>query len=187
MLQVVEEAGMQMMDLINQSLTLYKLESGTYEHQPQSVDWLAVIMRAVRDTSMHREPACTVETTLDGQEVGKDMQLVIQGDSTLLYGMTANLLKNAVEASGGQPVRVDVTSGDPCVLEIRNRLPVPEKVRRSFFDKYSTHGKHNGTGLGTYSARLAAEAHGGHISMDTSPETGTVVRVALPKGEAQAA
>jgi PAS domain S-box-containing protein len=187
MLQVVEEAGMQMMDLINQSLTLYRLESGTYEHQPQSVDWLAVIMRAVRDTSMHREPACTVETTLDGQEVGKDMQLVIQGDSTLLYGMTANLLKNAVEASGGQPVRVDVTSGDPCVLEIRNRLPVPEEVRRSFFDKYSTHGKHNGTGLGTYSARLAAEAHGGHISMDTSPETGTVVRVALPKGETQAA
>lgn len=183
MLQVVEEAGMQMMDLINQSLTLYKLESGTYEHQPQSVDWLAIIMRAVRDTSMHREPACSVETTLDGQKVEKGMQLVIQGDGTLLYGMAANLLKNAVEASGGQPVRVDVTSGDPCVLEIRNHLPVPEEVRHSFFDKYSTHGKHNGTGLGTYSARLAAEAHGGNIAMDTSPETGTVVRVTLPRGE----
>jgi signal transduction histidine kinase len=186
MLQVVEEAGMQMMDLINQSLTLYKLESGTYEHQPQSVDWLAIIMRAVRDTSMHREPACSVETTLDGQKVEKGMQLVIQGDGTLLYGMAANLLKNAVEASGGQPVRVDVTSGDPCVLEIRNRLPVPEEVRRSFFDKYSTHGKHNGTGLGTYSARLAAEAHGGNIAMDTSPETGTVVRVTLPRGQTAA-
>jgi len=186
MLLVVEEAGMQMMDLINQSLTLYKLESGTYEHQPQPVDWLAVIRRAVRDTSMHREPACKVEAALDGEELRDDMQLVIQGDGTLLYGMAANLLKNALEASGGQPVRVDVTSGDPCVLEIRNRLPVPEEVRHSFFDKYSTHGKHNGTGLGTYSARLAAEAHGGNIAMDTSPETGTVVRVTLPRGEARA-
>jgi signal transduction histidine kinase len=187
MLQVVEEAGMQMMDLINQSLTLYKLESGTYEHQPKPVDWLAVILRAVRDTSMHREPACVVETTLDGKPVDKDAHLVIQGDGTLLYGMTANLLKNAIEASDGQPVRVDVTSGDPCVLDIRNRRPVPEEVRRSFFDKYSTYGKHNGTGLGTYSARLAAEAHGGHISMDTSSESGTVVRVSLPRGETDAA
>ncbi|WP_319582827.1 PAS domain-containing sensor histidine kinase [uncultured Pseudodesulfovibrio sp.] len=186
MLQVVEEAGMQMVDLINQSLTLYKLESGTYEHQPQSVDWLAIIMRAVRDTSMHRQPACVIETTLDSRAVDKDMHLVIQGDGTLLYGMTANLLKNAIEASDGQPVQVAVTSGDPCVLEIRNRLPVPEEVRHSFFDKYSTHGKHNGTGLGTYSARLAAEAHGGHITMDTSPEGGTTVRVALPKGETTA-
>ncbi|WP_207263205.1 PAS domain-containing sensor histidine kinase [Desulfovibrio sp. Huiquan2017] len=187
MLQVVEEAGMQMMDLINQSLTLYKLESGTYEHQPQSVDWLAIIMRAARDTSMHRDPACRVEATLDGEKVRDGMHLFIQGDSTLLYGMAANLLKNAVEASGGRPVHVDMTSGDPCVLEIRNSLPVPEEVRHCFFDKYSTHGKHNGTGLGTYSARLAAEAHSGNIAMDSSPETGTVVRVTLPGGGGAAA
>jgi PAS domain S-box-containing protein len=186
MLQVVEEAGMQMMDLINQSLTLYKLESGTYRHEPQPVDWLAIIMRAVRDTTLHREMDCRVDASLDGQAVRDDMRLDIQGDSTLLYGMTANLLKNAMEASGGQPVRVDVTSGNPCVLEIRNRLPVPDEVRRNFFDKYSTYGKHNGTGLGTYSAKLAAEAHGGTISMDTSNETGTTVRVALPKGDPQA-
>ncbi|EGB15435.1 multi-sensor signal transduction histidine kinase [Pseudodesulfovibrio mercurii] len=183
MLVVVEEAGMQMMDLINQSLTLYKLESGTYEHQPRPVDWLAIIMRAVRDTTMHREPACPVEATMDGKPVDRDMHMVIQGDNTLLYGMTANLLKNAVEASGGRPVRVAVTGGDPCVLEIRNSLPVPEEVRHCFFDKYSTSGKHNGTGLGTYSARLAAEAHGGNIAMDTSSE-GTVVRVTLPRGKA---
>jgi signal transduction histidine kinase len=132
---------------------------------------------------MHREPACSVETTLDGQKIVKGMQLVIQGDGTLLYGMAANLLKNAVEASGGQPIRVDLTSGDPCVLRISNKLPVPEEVRHSFFDKYSTHGKHNGTGLGTYSARLAAEAHGGNIAMETSPESGTVVRVTLPRGQ----
>ncbi|WP_272698722.1 PAS domain-containing sensor histidine kinase [Desulfovibrio sp. Fe33] len=182
MLQVVEEAGMQMMDLINQSLTLYKLESGTYRHEPQPVDWLGIIMRAVRDTTLHREADCRVEASLDGQPVRDDMRLDIEGDGTLLYGMTANLLKNAVEASGGQPVRVDVASGDPCVLEIHNSLPVPGEVRRTFFDKYSTHGKHNGTGLGTYSAKLAAEAHGGTISMDTSDRTGTVVRVSLPKG-----
>jgi signal transduction histidine kinase len=172
---------MQMMDLINQSLTLYKLESGTYNHQPVPVDWLGIIRRAARDTGMQREPACPVEVTLDGAEAGDGRELIIQGEGTLLYGMVANLLKNAVEASGGEPVRADLRSGDPCVLEIRNSQPVPPEVRQNFFDKYSTAGKGSGTGLGTYSARLAVEAHGGTIDMDTG-ETGTVVRVTLPRG-----
>ena len=183
MLQAVEEAGMQMMDLINQSLTLYKLESGTYEHHPQPVDWLGIIRRAVRDTALHREPGCTVELTLDDRSVPDETEFVIQADGTLLYGMAANLLKNALEASGGRPVLVNLVTKNPCVLEIRNRLPVPEEVRGNFFDKYSTCGKRGGTGLGTYSALLAAGAHGGTITMDTSPETGTVVRVSLPVGQ----
>ncbi|WP_316896389.1 PAS domain-containing sensor histidine kinase [Pseudodesulfovibrio indicus] len=181
MLRVVEEAGMQMMDLINQSLTLYKLESGTYQHQPVPVDWLGIIRRAARDTGMQRDPACPVAVTLDGAEAENGMEFVIEGEGTLLYGMVANLLKNAVEASGGEPVRADLCGGDPCVLEIRNSQPVPPEVRQNFFDKYSTAGKGSGTGLGTYSARLAVEAHGGTIDMDTG-ETGTVVRVTLPRG-----
>lgn len=181
MLRVVEEAGMQMMDLINQSLTLYKLESGTYRHQPVPVDWLGVIRRAARDTSMQREPFCPVEVSLDGVEPGDDGEFVIQGEGTLLYGMVANLLKNAEEAAGGEPVRVALRTGDPCVLEIRNRQPVPAEIRETFFDKYSTSGKSGGTGLGTYSARLAVEAHGGTIDMETG-ETGTVIRVTLPRG-----
>jgi two-component system chemotaxis response regulator CheY len=39
-----------------------------------------------------------------------------------------------------------------------------------------------GTGLGTYSARLIAEAQNGSISMQTSEESGTTIEVTLPKG-----
>jgi len=181
MLTVMEGAGMQMMDLINQSLTLYKLESGTYRYHPADTDWLEIIQRAVRDLQAQRSGDQTVEITLDGSPADEDAHLVIPGDPTLLYGMVANLLKNALESSDNKPVRVDLTSDDPCTVEIRNALAVPEEIRNTFFDKYATSGKGNGTGLGTYSARLAVKAHGGEIAMQTDTDTGTVVRVELPK------
>lgn len=181
MLTVMEGAGMQMMDLINQSLTLYKLESGTYRYHPADTDWLEIIQRAVRDLQAQRSGDQTVEITLDGSPADEDAHLVIPGDPTLLYGMVANLLKNALESSDNKPVRVDLTSDDPCTVEIHNALAVPEEIRNTFFDKYATSGKGNGTGLGTYSARLAVKAHGGEIAMRTDTDTGTVVRVELPK------
>ncbi|BDQ35013.1 PAS domain-containing sensor histidine kinase [Pseudodesulfovibrio portus] len=180
MLVVLEEAGMRMMDLINQSLTLYKLESGTYDHDPVPTDWLSIVRRAARGLESNKEFGQPVEITLDGRPVGVDDTLIIPGDSTLLYCMAANLLKNGLESAGDAPVRVAFTRGDPVVMEVRNSLPVPESVRETFFAKYSTHGKHNGTGLGTYSARLAVKAHKGTIAMNTTEEEGTVVRVELP-------
>lgn len=179
-LRVLEEAGMRMMDLINQSLTLYKLESGTYRHQPVPTDWLGMVRQAARGLQSNPALDLPVEISVDGVSAGEGDTLVIPGDSTLLYGMAANLLKNGLEAAGDSPVRVDFIRGDPVVMEIGNSLPVPESVRETFFDKYSTDGKHGGTGLGTYSAQLAVKAHGGIISMRTSDEDGTVVRVELP-------
>jgi len=180
MLTVLEEAGMRMMDLINQSLTLYKLESGTYGLHSVPTDWLGIVRRAARGLESNKAFPQPVEVTVDGKPAGVDDTLIIPGDSTLLYGMTANLLKNGLESAGDAPVRVAFTRGDPVVMEIANSLPVPESVRETFFTKYSTEGKHNGTGLGTYSARLAVKAHKGTISMRTSEEEGTVVRVELP-------
>jgi len=57
---------------------------------------------------------------------------------------------------------------------------VPESIRDHFFKKYVTAGKLKGTGLGTYSAKLIAEAHGGMINMQSSEDSGTTVTVQLP-------
>jgi signal transduction histidine kinase len=43
-----------------------------------------------------------------------------------------------------------------------------------------TAGKKNGTGIGTYSARLIAQTLGGGVEMRTGEEFGTVVTVRLP-------
>ncbi|MEZ0232684.1 MAG: hypothetical protein ACAH12_07570, partial [Methylophilaceae bacterium] len=63
-----------------------------------------------------------------------------------------------------------------------NKGAVPAAIRNSFFERFVTQGKSGGTGLGTYSARLLAEAQNGHISLDVSDEDNlTIVTVSLPR------
>ena len=65
-------------------------------------------------------------------------------------------------------------------IVLTNQGAVPESIRERFFEKYVTAGKPKGTGLGAYSARRIALAHGGDIAMTTDDATGTVVTVCLP-------
>jgi sensor histidine kinase regulating citrate/malate metabolism len=97
--------------------------------------------------------------------------------------MLANLIKNAIEASPSDEVITVSFDQDAewSYIGIHNKGTVPEEIRSSFFDKYVTQGKKTGTGLGTYSASLAARTQKGDISMETSEETGTVITVRLPK------
>jgi len=90
------------------------------------------------------------------------------------------LLRNALEASGREPISVDLQHDGDCVVRIHNTGVVPESIRKSFFDKYVTEGKAGGTGLGTYSAKLIALSHGGDIDMQSSEGSGTTVTVRLP-------
>jgi signal transduction histidine kinase len=89
---------------------------------------------------------------------------------------------NAVDASpDGGTVTVSL-EGVPCrVIRIRNRGAVPAEIRDQFFEKYKTWGKKRGTGLGTYSSKLMADAMGYGLRLDTSDEDdATVVSILLP-------
>ena len=65
---------------------------------------------------------------------------------------------------------------------IQNKGAVPADIREHFFDKFVTHGKQGGTGLGTYSARLLAEAQNGSVALEVSDqENSTTITVTLPR------
>jgi nitrogen-specific signal transduction histidine kinase len=67
---------------------------------------------------------------------------------------------------------------------IRNRGAVPESLRERFFDKYATSGKQTGTGLGTYSSLLFAEAQRGCVELEASEPGATTLIVRLPRPKA---
>ena len=85
------------------------------------------------------------------------------------------------KVGNGIETGIDLETGDgQVVTHIHNEGAVPMPVREHFFEKYVTHGKTHGTGIGTYSARLMAETQGGRIAMETSDESGTRLSVTLP-------
>lgn len=90
-----------------------------------------------------------------------------------------NLLKNALEASQDNSkisIRFQLQAKSS-VCEINNQGLVPEPVKERFFEKYSTHGKAEGNGLGTYTAKLLTEAQSGNIWFESEEDTGTTVFV----------
>ena len=181
MTRLMLDAGRRMQSMISLSLSFYRMERGTYALDPAILD-LASLARCVWEECGGPYRSARMELTLRSSEE----PFSAPGEELLCYTLLANLMKNALEASKpGESIEVRLAR-EPgwAVVEVANGQDVPEDVRHSFFEKYSTSGKHDGTGLGTYTARLIAQAHGGAIELETGDGRGTVVRVRLPDGRA---
>lgn len=181
-LQLIREAGVNMLESINLSHNLIKMETNSYILQPVSLDLKFIVARILRDLGSLLKGK-KLDVCIDWGVEEKE-PFTVHGEELLCYSMLANLLKNAAEASPDNATlsirgKMDVSRGMSC-LALHNEGAVPLEVRDVFFDMYSTHGKREGMGLGTYSARLIAETQKGTISMRTSEEEGTTVTICLP-------
>ncbi|MBF0186925.1 MAG: hybrid sensor histidine kinase/response regulator [Magnetococcales bacterium] len=184
LLRVVESSGYQMLRMINNSLDLYKMETGSYTLKPTGVD-LANIARRILHGSrpLVLSRGLTVGLRIDGEPEQGNESFAVRGEEMLCHAMLANLIQNALEASpDGGAVTIHLESGAERVCRIHNQGVVPEMVQERFFEKYATAGKSQGTGLGTYSAQLMATIMGGTITMQTNPEHGTNVTICLLPG-----
>jgi two-component system, sensor histidine kinase and response regulator len=184
----IQEAGRRMLTMINESLDLYKMETGTYEFQPNPIDLLDEIHRVIRENlDFEQSRGIRVETLVDGLPVTNQDVCTVSGEKLLIYSILSNIIKNSLEASPKeQTVNISIEDREldrQVILRINNQGAVPDEIRDRFFDKYVTSGKKSGTGLGTYSAKLMAEAQGATITMDTSEETGTTITVCFTQPE----
>lgn len=184
MLAAIEEAGRRMLEIIGLSQDLFRMEAGTFRLDPAPVDLLAVARRVLADGAWLAERhGLEVNLLLDGRTVRDGDGLVLAGREPLLYTMLSNLVGNALEAAchgGHVDLHLDTEPGG-IRLTVRNPGAVPREIRDRFFEKYVSAGKKTGTGIGTYNAKLIAEAHGGTIAMRTSDTEGTEVSVRLPR------
>ncbi|MBF0162600.1 MAG: hybrid sensor histidine kinase/response regulator [Magnetococcales bacterium] len=179
--RLIRESASQLREMVNMSVSLIKMEQGCYEVTLQPISLLPILHRILADHRAWRERR-RIETlmTVDGQPVQDQQVFMVLGDELLCYTLFANLYKNALEASeAGQVVSVTLRTGAMATVALHNHGVVPPVIREKFFEKYVTHGKKGGTGLGTYSARLMAETQRGSITLHSSEADGTTVTVAL--------
>lgn len=173
LMQTVEASGYRLLDMINRSLDMVKMEFGVYDVHAAVVDMRGVLQRVVAELQgLGEGKGQTVSIRVMGvRSEGKEAFLIV-GEDLLCHSMLSNLIKNAMEAAPENSdivVSLESSQADVCV-QIHNKGCVPPAIRTTFFDKYATSGKTGGTGLGTYSARLIAELHGGTITLDTETD-----------------
>ncbi|MES9996443.1 PAS domain S-box protein [Desulfovibrio aminophilus] len=180
-LKELERSARRLLTMIDRSLDLYKMETGVYQLAPESLDLAALACEALEDARIAARPSCRWTLLVDGlPDDGR--AFTIQGEERLLRTLLDNLACNAFEAAPENSTVVAALSrrSGSAVLEIANQGEIPPEIRDRLFEKYATAGKRHGTGLGTYSARLVAQAHGGTITADSSKPGRTTIRVSLP-------
>ncbi len=188
LVDLLRKASLSMRELIDRSLDAYRLEFGGYVPKLDRLDALAVA-RAVKTSYQNVAAAgnVTVELLVDGAPPAESDSFWVLAEKPLLSSLLGNLVKNAVEASpAGETVTIDLRNADSPTISIHNRGAIPAEIRDRFFQKFTTAGKTGGTGLGAYSARLAACALGGDIAAQSSERDGTTITVRLRRAPARA-
>ncbi|QSW98055.1 PAS domain S-box protein [Haloterrigena alkaliphila] len=131
----------------------------------------------------------------------------VRGDRSQLRQVFQNLLSNAIEYSGDEPPRVDVSAercearsasersgetaengGSQWTVSVRDEgIGIdPDDADRVFevFQRLHSHEEHAGTGIGLALCRRIVERHGGEISVESEPGEGSTFSVTLPALEA---
>ncbi|MHC1788727.1 PAS domain-containing sensor histidine kinase [Solidesulfovibrio sp.] len=184
MVVLMERAAHSMLDMLNQSLVLYRLETGSFKLSPRPLDLVDLVVRTcARLRTMPIARGRSLTATLAGAPIPSGARVDYAGDDLLLGPMLQNLVINALEAAPeGGVVTVDIRSEPEAArLAVSNAGEVPREIRSRMFEKYVTMGKRGGTGLGAYSAALAVSAHGGRIDLDADTPGRTTVTVTLPR------
>jgi CheY-like chemotaxis protein/signal transduction histidine kinase/HPt (histidine-containing phosphotransfer) domain-containing protein len=164
LLAIAERAGYRMLEMVNLSLDLARMEMGTYAFRPQAVNLVDVLRRVLQDLQGQAD-AGRVQLRMEPEFAEP---VYARAEELLCYSLLANVVKNAIEATpAGGVVRIAIEPGERIRVRVRNPGTVDAQVAPRFFDKYVTAGKIGGIGLGTYSARLMARVQDGELEMET--------------------
>ncbi len=183
MLVVVERNAARLRSLIEDLLTLSRIESGAYRVTREEVclaETAAMVMQSMR-------PAAEKGRVTVALEISQADALVL-GDPGQLERAITNLVSNAVKftpAGGWVRVATRVEDGR-VVLEVADTgIGIPADEQDQLFSRFfrasnATEQAIPGTGLGLTIVRSIVEHHGGDLRLASVAEQGTTVTMDLP-------
>jgi two-component system OmpR family sensor kinase len=184
-MQRVEQESARMGVLVEDMLLLARLDQQRpIERRP--VDLLTLAADAVQDARIIA-PGRRIELS-----VGSAAAFLVLGDEVRLRQVIGNLMSNALtHTPDGTPVTVRILAGphEPVpsvVLEVADEGPglTPDQAERVFERFYRADQARTrtagGTGLGLAIVAALVAAHGGTVTLQTSPGQGATFRVTLP-------
>ncbi|MBF0183158.1 MAG: response regulator [Magnetococcales bacterium] len=186
MFQLVSHGAETLLNMINLSMELFKIEQGTFQLEATTLDLVQLLRKQEKvQQRLLQTKKSRIDLFLEGAAMPAGVPFWVMGEELLCCSLLGNLLKNALEATPAQhPVTVSLWQKDGFGwLAIGNQGTIPAEIQPQFFNKYVTSGKSKGTGLGAYSARLLTLAQGGTISMQSSEQQGTTITLSLPLPE----
>ena len=191
--RIIGEEGERMARLVDDLMSLSRLESGQVRMERRPLDLAELLRVAVRRMQWRAEER-GVDLRLDVADLPR-----IQGDNHWLEQVFANLLDNALRytptggaitvtaspegVEGGTGTSRSLASRGVCVRVHNTGSYIPEEDLPRVFERFYQVDKSrsNGTsGLGLAVVREVAQAHGGSVEAASDRESGTSFTVRLP-------
>lgn len=180
----VRNAGDNLGRMVQNLLDISKMESGQLELNLVALD-IGEVIRQVTDEVQVQLLQAEVKVTHLIEPL-----LEVVADREILQRVLGNLLTNAIKFSPShQSILVsacrDPQRGEVIVAIEDHGQGIPDEHHHRIFDKFQQvgtrdHGVKAGVGLGLAFCKLAVEAHGGRIDVDSHPGKGSTFSVHLP-------
>lgn len=183
MLRVADHNADRLAGLVDDMLTMSRLDAGATTPEREPVDLGALLQRVVaslRPFSVSRK----VELDIDETEVAA----MVIGDETQLERAFTNLTQNAIKftpSGGSVGIELAREAHAFVVRVIDTGIGIPEHDMPLLFGRFyratnAQKGAIPGSGLGLAIVRSLVRAHNGEISITSTVDVGTTVRVELP-------
>ncbi len=179
----VESNGLRLQSLIEDLLTLSRIEGGTFRLQDAPVDLREVVLRSSEATETQREHRDLTWSVEPGAT-----PVVVSGDGDQLDRAVINLLTNAVKFTpdgGSVRVRLTTEGGAALVTVEDSGIGISEGEQSRLWDRFfrSLDAQRRaipGTGLGLSIVRTIVHGHGGTIGVESRAGSGSTFSIRLP-------
>jgi signal transduction histidine kinase len=181
----INDAGKQLLSLINIILDVARIESGRFDPNGEVVDIGKTILAAVRQTNNAALAGMvTISTMLP------DNLPWLRGDERRIAQALTQILSNAVkftEIGGSVTIEAGLTPKAEVFIRVTDTgIGIPDTELERVFEPFtqldgSLSRRYPGAGVGLFMARAIITAHGGHLVLSSQPGQGTIARLTLPR------
>ena len=163
--------------MITSILDTARIEQGIFHIERQPLDVVALARDVSRMMATANHPV----------DVKAADEVVLSGDPERLRQILENIVSNAIRHSP-RNAAVSITirrekrlDGEWALLVVQDQGPgIAADILPHIFERFTAGKRSGGLGLGLFLARQIAEAHGGRLAAESSPERGARFTLELP-------
>ena len=178
LVEIVDEELDRLQTLVTDAVQMLRIDAGDFVTHRDRLRLADVVTPTLRK----------LERRLDGHQIVTRIpsDLVVDADRALLSLAVQQLLDNAVKYSPPtSTIEVCAASNGVVDISVRNSGPViSERDQQRLFERFYRGAQARslpGTGMGLAIVRQIAEAHGGTVTVRSTPEIGTEFTLSLPR------
>jgi len=176
--------GKTLLGMINDLLDVEKMEAGSTQLRYVELSAAALIAGAVEQVAALAGNGQIALAT----EIASDLPL-FSGDENKLSRTLVNLIANAIKFAPAGTVTVTAcqADGDTILFAVRDTgAGIPAEAFERIFEKFGQLDSRSqvGTGLGLAFCKLAVEAHGGRIQVESTVGVGSTFSFTIPRAAA---